>query len=79
MEIILSGHQRCNLYVGGDRRDKSIQSVFEGTEHKNFYLVKLDNGDFEVWQADEIPILPHSTKEKPRIVKRSKGKKKNGK
>ena len=79
MNIELKGLQKCNLFVGGDSRDKSLQSVIEGTPHKMFLVRKSDDGWLEVWQADEIvaPVVPnHIPNDKPRTVKKSFKKKK---
>lgn len=77
MKIALRGHQICNLFVGGDRRDKSLQSVIQGSPSKCFLLKKV--GDvFHVWIADEVNEPP-AKKDKPKIFKMSKKKKKNGK
>lgn len=66
MQIILKGHRRCNLYVGGDRRDKSLQDIIEGTEHKEFFLKKSEDGTLEIWQATQfVPVIPETKKDPP--------------
>ena len=58
MYIKLKGLQRCNLFVGGDRRDKSLQSALE-TPHDLFLIKKTADGWFEVRQVEEVdePIV----------------------
>lgn len=76
MQIQLKGHQKCNLFVGGDRRDKSIKNYIESSTSDMFLIKK--SGDFlEIWGAEElveeVPVI--SVIDDPVIRKPSKKKK----
>lgn len=73
MEIILGGYRKCNLYVGGDRRDKSLQDIIEGTEHKEFFLKKLEDGTLEISQVTHVLPITHKTKKEAPDKKRKSG------
>lgn len=75
MKIAFKGHGVCNLYVGGDRRDHSVQKFIESSPCECFFIMKK-GADLEIWGAEEVQETVSKSKKdnKPKIVKMSKKK-----